>query len=394
MPGSALAEGADKQITRIPVGLAAYCAPAACLNGSNIGSGGLKRVRPDGTAISDFRLASLCSGTVCELAGFQLRPVGRAAAHTFVEAVSTASGEDVDTYVVGWAASSIAAEPLLSEAEPGTRIRPLGSWSMSDNWDGAVWRSGDDAAVASGQLRSLQTQLAAASASPLCLRTVGNPAVNGGPGCAQSSDAVASAWAMWRVAAQEQPGARLDAYGFDANAALVPDRLPATDSFGASVNAGVWLAPQLTAAHSSQKAGGLATETASNPHLTGCVLVTGGLGDLGLLAGLWLAETSPAVHVVLLSRSGRAATLPEAAARSLRMLTAVRCDVACSEDLAAVVKELQLRGVGPVQAVLHAGGITQVGCCVRDRDWPVHTMLSAGLAMLASKRNFDRSFGD
>ncbi len=361
MPGPTLAGGTDQQITRIPVGLAAYCAPAACLTGSNVGSGGLKGVRPNGTATSDSCLASLGGGTVCELAGFQLRPVGRAAAHTRAEAVSTASGQQVDTYVVEWAASSIVAVPLLADAERGTHIRPLGSWSMSDNWDGAVWRSGNDSAVASRQLRSLQTQLAAASASPLCLRTVGNPATHDGPGRVQSSDAVASAWAMWRVAAQEQPGSRLEAFGFDFNAARVPDRLPATDSFGASVNAGVWLSPQLTTAHSSQHDGGLATANRSLPHLTGCVLVTGGLGELGLLAGLWLAETSPAAHVVLLSRSGRAATLPVAAARSLRPLTAVRCDVSCSEDLAATVAELHLRGVGPVQAAFHAGGITQVG---------------------------------
>ncbi len=373
MPGST-----DRQVTRIPVGIAAYCAPAAaCHEVTHVGSGGLKGVRPDGTAISNYRLASLGGSTDCELAGFQLRPVGRAAAHTRAVGVSTPNAEHAGTYVVEWAASSIAAEPLLSATERGTRIRPLGSWSISDNWDGAVWRSGHDAAVASGQLRSLQAQLAAASASPLCLRTVGSPAAHSGPGYAQSSDAVASAWAMWRVAAQEQPGARLEAYGFDPNAALVPDRLPATDSFGASVNAGVWLAPQLTAAHSSQHDGGLATKTGTVLQLTGCVLVTGGLGELGLLAGLWLAETSPAAHAVLLSRSGRAATLPAAAARSLRPLTAVRCDVACSEDLAAVVTELQLRGVGPVQAVFHAGGITQVGWVARDPAQPLHALLSA-----------------
>ena len=95
--------------------------------------------------------------------------------------------------------------------------------------------------------------------------------------------------------------------------------------------------------------------------LTGCVLVTGGLGDTGLLAGLWIAETSLAARVVLLGRSGRAAALPPAAARSLRSLTVIRCDVACAEDLAAVVLELQSHGFGPVQAAFHAGGLTQVG---------------------------------
>ena len=364
-PGSTMAGGSDQKITRIPVGLAAYCAPAACFEVTYSGSGGLKGVRPDGTAISDFRLASLGSGTVCELAGFHLKPVSRAAALTRTEAASAATAERVGTYVVEWAASSAAAVPLLSDAERGVRIRPLGSWSMSDNWDGAVWRSGDDAAVASRQLRSLQTQLAAASATPLCWQTVGAPAAHVAPGCTRSSDAVASGWAMWRVAAQEQPSTRLEAYGFDPNAALVPDRLPATDSFGASVNAGVWLAPQLTTAYSSQQDGSLAAANGLVPRLTGCVLVTGGLGDLGLLAGLWLAETSPAAHVVLLGRSGRAASLPAAAAHALRPIMAVRCDVTCSEDLAAVVTKLQLQGVGPVQARLHAGGITQVGCYTR-----------------------------
>ena len=366
MPGSNVAGGTNQQTTRIPVGLAAYRAQAACHEVTYVGSGGLKGVRPDGTAISDLRLASLSGSMGCELAGFQLRPVGETAAPTRPEAVLNGSAVQVDIYLVEWAASGIAAVPLLSDAERRTRTRPLGSWSMSDNWDGATWRSGYAAAAASNQLRSLQALLAAASASPLCLRTVGNPAAHVGPGSAQSSDAVASAWAMWRVAAQEQPGARLEAHGFAANAALVPASLPATDNFGACVGTGVWHAPRLTVAHSSQHDEGSPTQNEPVPRMTGCVLVTGGLGDLGLLAGLWLAETGPAAHVVLLSRSGRAATLPAAAARTRRPLTAVRCDVTSAEDVAALMTELQLQGAGPVQAAFHAGGITQVGCCARD----------------------------
>ena len=367
MPGRTLAGPDDQQITRIPVGLAAYCAPAACLDDTNVGCAALRGLRPDDTAISDFRLAALGGSTVCELAGLQLRPAGRAEAPMRQAHVPGAGLEHVDAYTVEWAASGVAATPLLTDTERGTRVRAPSSWSVSDNWDGAVWRSGNHAATAAGQLRSLQTQLATASAVPLCLRTVGTPSVNGGPGRVRSCDAVASGWAMWRVAAQEQSGARLEAYGFDPNATQVPERLPATDSFGACAATGVWLAPHLTSSRSSEPATGSTAWNAPGPQLTGCVLVTGGLGNLGLLAGLWAAETYPTAQVILIGRSGRGAVLPAAAGGSSRLLTAVRCDVACAEELAAVVTELQLQGVGPVQAALHAGGDTQVGGPSQDR---------------------------
>ena len=281
--------------------------------------------------------------------------------------MSAAGADDVSMYAVVWAASARtdAAEP----SDDGSHTRPLGSWSMSDNWDGAIWRMSNGAEAAFDQLRALQTQLKAASPTPLFLRTVGTPLGNRGPSRLQTSDGVASAAAMWRVAAQEQPGARLMAYAFDASSAAGPASLPHADSFGIATDAGIWLEPQLTSEQGTQHAGGRAVdgEPASLAFRRGTVLITGGLGDLGLLTGLWLAERCPGAWAVLLGRSGRAAKLSAAVARTPWPITAVRCDVACSEDLGAVIAELRERGLPPVRAAFHAGGMTQV--------WVVRTTL-------------------
>ena len=362
LPAVASTLGAELT-TRIPVGVSAYCASSACRDSNSVGSGGLRGVRRDGTAFGDFRLASAVGGTVCELTELQLRPSGRSAAqpHRLSMPALQSRATDVNMYAVEWAASAVTAASELLEG--GSHNRPLGSWSMSDNWDGAIWRRGDAAAAASGQLRALQTQLTAASVAPLFLRTVGTPLAGAGPERLQSSNGVASAWAMWRVAAQEQPGTRLMAYGFDARAAAVPASLPPTDSFGMAVDAGTWLTPRLTTAHGTERAAGPAVPNGSEllASMSGTVLVTGGLGELGLLAGLWVAKSCAWAWVVLLGRSGRAAALAAANARTAHALIAVRCDVACSEELAAVMAELRERGLPPVQAVFHAGGVTQVG---------------------------------
>jgi NAD(P)-dependent dehydrogenase (short-subunit alcohol dehydrogenase family) len=90
----------------------------------------------------------------------------------------------------------------------------------------------------------------------------------------------------------------------------------------------------------------------------GQVVVTGGLGTLGLLVARWLAAQG-AAHVVLLGRSGRAGA---PAAELLQLLgggcpaevQVVQADMGSAADVAAV-----LGGGGglPVLAVMHAGGV-------------------------------------
>lgn len=62
-------------ITRVPAGLSAYCPAPAFDDSSSVGIGTLRGLHADGTAVSDFRLASTTGITLFELAELQLKPI-------------------------------------------------------------------------------------------------------------------------------------------------------------------------------------------------------------------------------------------------------------------------------------------------------------------------------
>ena len=64
----------DIHVTRVPAGMSAYCATTAYQGSSTSGIGDLKGLRADGTAVSDFRLASATGATVFELAELLMKP--------------------------------------------------------------------------------------------------------------------------------------------------------------------------------------------------------------------------------------------------------------------------------------------------------------------------------
>jgi len=87
----------------------------------------------------------------------------------------------------------------------------------------------------------------------------------------------------------------------------------------------------------------------------GSVVVSGGLGGLGLLAGLWMTQQGCSA-LVLLSRSGRGTPSQLAPACGLDAeVTMVRCDVSVASEVAGVE-----RG-GRVSHVIHAGGVLKDG---------------------------------
>ncbi|WP_228082889.1 type I polyketide synthase [Streptomyces profundus] len=81
----------------------------------------------------------------------------------------------------------------------------------------------------------------------------------------------------------------------------------------------------------------------------GTVLITGGTGALGTAVTRWLLD-SGAAHVVALSRRG---TLAEPDPR----VTAIACDVADRDELAAAIRQIDESDLDDLTAVVHAAGI-------------------------------------
>lgn len=90
----------------------------------------------------------------------------------------------------------------------------------------------------------------------------------------------------------------------------------------------------------------------------GSILVSGGLGDIGQLAGCWIATSHPHVHVWLLGRSGRF-THPMAAMLSSHAscITMSASDIAVTADMAGLMQGLAASGSQMVTGILHAGAV-------------------------------------
>ena len=78
------------------------------------------------------------------------------------------------------------------------------------------------------------------------------------------------------------------------------------------------------------------------------VLITGGLGAIGLLVAAWVTTSHPNSEVHLLSRSGRGKT-ESLSSNSPGQLVVHQCDISTSADMADVL--------GTFTHIIHAGKI-------------------------------------
>ncbi|MEQ1506120.1 MAG: SDR family oxidoreductase, partial [Myxococcota bacterium] len=163
----------------------------------------------------------------------------------------------------------------------------------------------------------------------------------------------ATCWGLARVVRAERPGLKVVAIDLP-DGDLTDDAL--VDAIAASDRE-----PEVAIRGGIRKVARLGRAAASSaaPALDGgAILVTGGLGGLGLAAARWLSEHG-ATHLVLMGRSAPSADT-EAALAAIRErgvdVVVARGDVGHAGDVERIVGEIRTRGV-PLVGVVHAAGV-------------------------------------
>lgn len=363
-------EASAPAVTRVPAALSCYQPGAHASGGSTTCSGAAAPplVLPDNSVSCSFGLAGPGDGTVFSLADLQLKPRGGSALRTAPAAAAAAADAPGGStlYAVEWTA----VEPAVPAALATATGSPLAArWSLQLASGGAApvaaARQHRLAAASHGsravtcQVQALQSALTAAagqSGAPVvraAMSVRGLPEGTTSSPAAVRLSAAPAAIALMRVAAQEAPAVAWTTCAFDGTSTQEPTAPAAADSFAVACTGGAWLAPRL-AAHSDAASAAAApspTAAALSPAETFCgtVLVSGGLGDIGLLAAQWVAASAPAARLVLLSRSGRSSRVADLAARlhaapGAPRVTAARCDVGSRDEVEALVACLAAAG--------------------------------------------------
>jgi hypothetical protein len=92
--------------------------------------------------------------------------------------------------------------------------------------------------------------------------------------------------------------------------------------------------------------------------VVGSVLVGGGLGEIGQLAGHWVAAAHGSSHVWMLGRSGRSAqSMTAALQQHAGSVSMAAGDVTARDDMAGLMQALATSGAPAVSGVLHAGAV-------------------------------------
>ena len=348
-------------ISRVPAGVGAFALPATARSGSHVhwhAAGALTGGQPDGAVEFGYQLAPAeTASSRVQIGGMLLKPAGA------LQQARTA-GEDQLVYGVQVQACSWAHQARSSAV-------PLAPSELQ-------WQLGATAAQFAVPLRSTSASLPALVASlPLLQQAVTAPAAQPitlfssdqlGAGSARrpASLALGGAAGLLRVAAQEHKAQQMAHVSRDSLAAFAP-QLPgglAPDIYSTDLSQGV-VYTQLLVPVPPAKIVNSAAAAPTAAAFSGSVLVTGGLGDIGQLTGMWAAQTCPSARVWLLSRSGRPAShahwLEVPGGKQAGCISAASCDAASACDLAGLQAVMLAHGAPALTSVFHAGAVLRDG---------------------------------
>ena len=366
----------------VPTSVAAFAAPVQLGSRAAWAAAGNLAAAYNGSANGDFAATPATSSSEAAwLQQLHSEPVS---------SQSAAQPTEHLLYQVQWRA----AEPAdVDDAMAFTVPPPMAAskvvwWAVLPDQTGSTWvqpavRSA--AALVSGAVAWLQASTAHASiqqGSRIGLRTTA-PADDGlltsccGSGASGGLGAAGLA-GLLRSVAREQPGTSFYSMLSSSYSTFQPAQHQAervADAYG-SVTAGrTLLLPRLAASTESQPVQhGAAAAAAAVPGLAGRVLVSGGLGDLGLLAGTWLAGAT-GTHAMLLGRSPHGKRLPAALLGSGSLVSAALADAASREDVAALVG-LDGCGPRPLCGIIHAGGMLADASLARQTAQSVRIVMA------------------
>ena len=349
-------------VTRVPVGLAAFLLPSRLPQNCNLhASGALTLVGQHGSAFSGYQLTAASQGSALSISGMQFKPIQRSAAVSAVAAAQTARPMGRSLYAVQWQV----AQNCLSTCASTALSAPGVAWKRG-NQTGILPTTASAATVA-GVLQQLQQVHAG---EKWTLQTRGALSGSGRtPGSLSTSISSAAVTGLIRVAAQELPALQLQHVDIAPNAAYcsMPSADISTDAFGSMYTGGAVLAPLLSPA---EQPGNVV------PRMSQGVIITGGLGGIGSLAGAWAAEQPSVRHVWLLGRSGRSGggSPPAAVMPATCLVTAAMCNTACAADVSAVAATLRRHAA--IGACMHAGGVSRDAALAKQNACQLREVLA------------------
>ena len=348
---------ANTVTVRVPSALAAFWAPSGGKQAQTWATAGNVSLQPDDSALSSYWLASPDSGgaSMQQLLAKPMTGAPRAAPK------SAAQEQSGMLYTLHWKAAEAAA--VGAAPAPAARARPrrhalawrtIGRHGASRPADTLLLGSSAVGGMSAAGLARIQQVLAGGfgEAAGLQLRTSAfSSSGPGKPGRLSSASAAAGASGLLRTAAQEFPAMKWQAQAGDALASRQSAAAAAgigTDAFGVRMSDGVAFLPQMLPAQPELATSGAAPLSGQS----GSVIISGGLGDIGAMLGVWAGQ-NPALHVHLLGRSGHVPPSLSATIAGIHYVTISRCDVGTPEETRA------LSLGGPLRQIWHAGGILQ-----------------------------------
>lgn len=240
---------------------------------------------------------------------------------------------------------------VQERVEGSSAALPLGSRSVAVTTGGqTAWHSSSQVTVG----RILQ-RLQRASGGVFQLRTRGafSESCMGATAARVPAAYSAAAAGLLRVAAQEMPALTLQHTDIGATSSLGSSAaFTAADAFGLVRDQNLILSPLLCSASHLQTPHGAPLTIGGSG-----VLIAGGLGDIGSLAGIWTLQQSHGSSVCLLSRSGRSSDggIPAVFAESSSLVIAAMCNAGSFSDVAGAAASFRLKA--RLAGVFLAGGV-------------------------------------